>query len=627
MTGPGSAIGDATVSTTPFWRKRSVHLAFGALVIYIALACLIFWPTGPFDASRLPDGVVGDPDEMTWFLAWTPWALTHGHNIFLTHAIELPQGVNLANNTSVPFLGLLAAPITLTLGPIVTINLLLRLAVAASAAASYFVFRRWCSGETGPFLGGLIFGFSPALLSHLQTYGHLDLVFVPLIPIMVALVDEIVVRQRHSPLWIGALFGVVAAAQYLVSAELFADAVLLGVVGVLWLACSHPRLVKDHIRYALAAVGSGIVSFGVFAGYPIYLALFGPNHLVGPAQAVAHLQRFRTDLAEIIVPDARQLLFPNSLARLSSETLGPVLHAGGGAELGGYLGVPLLATAAALALLARRSGVIATASVLALVSFIASLGSRLQIAGHATEIPLPEVVLSKLPLFDNAVPARFSLFVALFVALVLAVGIDRSLARARSSKTRAITYGLVGLGVAASLVTLLPRVPVSKETPALPATLASAVRHLVPNHAVVLAYPYPDSPYAEAMLWQASDNFGFSLLGGYANVRTASGKGQIFPPLVQPAYVQELLGESETPPGGHSHYPLPQTVKDPAAVLCSFIRTNHVTAVVYQAYGQGAATVRSLFGQALATPTDQAAGLIVWNLAKSDACAISSTRR
>jgi hypothetical protein len=624
MTGPGSAVGDADTLAPPFWHRRSVHVALGALVVYVVLVCLIFWPIGPFDASRLPNGVLGDPDEMTWFVAWTPWALTHGHNLLFTHALDLPQGVNLANNTSVPFLGLLAAPITFAFGPIAAVNLLLRLAIAASATASYFVFRRWCAGEIGPFFGGLIFGFSPALLSHLHAYGHLDLVFVPLIPIMIALLDELVVRQRRSPVRVGVLLGIVAAAQYLVSAELLADAVLLGAIAICWLACRHPSQLKEHVRYALVGAAVGIVFFAVLAGYPIYLALFGPDHLRGPVQAISHLQIFRTDLAESVVPDARQLLFPHSLAQLSAATLGPVKRAGGSAELGGYLGLPLLVTTAAVAIAARRAAIVGLAALLALASFIASLGSRLQVAGHVTAVPLPEVVLAKLPLFDNVVPARFSIFVALFVALALAVGTDRVLAlEHRDQKMRFATFGLLLAGVGASVVTLVPHLPVSTETTALGPGVATAVHDLIPTGAVVLAYPYPQPPYAEAMLWQASDDFEFKLLGGYANVETAGNKGQIFPPLVEPAYIQEILSAAESPTG-RDHYPHPTSVSDPAAELCSFIRSNHVTTVVYQASGPGAASVRSLFNDALAKPTGEGAGLTVWVLGASKDCASTS---
>jgi hypothetical protein len=625
MSRPGDAVENSDDGLVAFWKRRSVHLAVGVLVVYAVIACVIFWPTGPLDSTNLPKGVLGDPDEMTWFLAWTPWALTHGHNILLSNAIDLPRGVNLANNTSVPLLGILATPFTLTLGPIATFNLLLRCALILSAGTSYFVFRRWCTGTTGPFLGGLLFGFSPALLSHLHTFGHLDLIFVPFLPALVALVDELVVRQRRSPVPIGLLLGLVAAAEYLVSAELFADAALLGAVTLVWLGARHHRLVRSHWRHLVIGLGAGLGGFLVIAGYPIYLALLGPNHLTGPVQAVAHLQRFRTDLAEIALPDPRQLLAPARLARLSTQTLSPMTKAGGAGELGGYLGVPLLITTAALGIRFRRVHVIGVAALLALSAFVASLGSRLQIAGHVTGVPLPELLLAKLPLFDNAVPARFSIFVALFVAMAFAIALDRFIHTGqRSTPMRIVTSGLVILGVGASVATLVPRIPVSKETTALPTALATAVHDLVPPGAVVLTYPYPESPYAQAMLWQANDDFRFTLLGGYANIQTPSGKGQIFPVLSQPAYVQEFLGAAES--GNRGHYPRPGATANPAAELCAFIQKNHVTAVLYQPYGPGAAAVRELFVSALAKPSSQAAGLSVWAVQATSTCDFSARR-
>ena len=84
------------------------------------IAVLAYWPVMPFDASKLPHLLgagAGDPAQMSWFLAWTPFALGHGLNPFFTNYIDYPLGVNLASNTSVPLLGLLAAPVTLRAGP------------------------------------------------------------------------------------------------------------------------------------------------------------------------------------------------------------------------------------------------------------------------------------------------------------------------------------------------------------------------------------------------------------------------------------------------------------------------------------------------------------------------------
>ncbi len=63
-----------------------------------------------------------DPGTYVWALASWPYAVLHGLNPFFTHLIFAPAGVNLvANDALAPGAGLIAAPITLTAGPMTTI--------------------------------------------------------------------------------------------------------------------------------------------------------------------------------------------------------------------------------------------------------------------------------------------------------------------------------------------------------------------------------------------------------------------------------------------------------------------------------------------------------------------------
>ena len=63
-----------------------------------------------------------DPDQFVWMLAWWPHAILDGANPFVTHAVWWPQGTNLAWDTSIPGLALLAAPVTLLGGPVLAYN-------------------------------------------------------------------------------------------------------------------------------------------------------------------------------------------------------------------------------------------------------------------------------------------------------------------------------------------------------------------------------------------------------------------------------------------------------------------------------------------------------------------------
>src|SRR6516225_3111849 len=82
-------------------------LAIGAAgAVYFVLACLAYWPASPLDTTRLAGCACGDPEQQTWFLAWTSYAVTHGHNPFLTGYLHAPMGANLAIDTSMPLLGI-----------------------------------------------------------------------------------------------------------------------------------------------------------------------------------------------------------------------------------------------------------------------------------------------------------------------------------------------------------------------------------------------------------------------------------------------------------------------------------------------------------------------------------------
>ena len=63
-------------------------------------------------------GLGADPKAFIWCFGWWPYAILHGQNPFVTHAIWAPSGVNLIWTTSVPGLALLFAPLTLIAGPV-----------------------------------------------------------------------------------------------------------------------------------------------------------------------------------------------------------------------------------------------------------------------------------------------------------------------------------------------------------------------------------------------------------------------------------------------------------------------------------------------------------------------------
>ena len=123
---------------------------------------------------------------MTWSLEWWPWALRHESvDPFYTHLLWAPAGFPTLWMTSIPIPALLAAPLTLTAGPLVAYNALMLTAVVLAAAAAFLLCYE-LTGLAAPVLGGLVFGLSPYMLGHTLSQ-HLDLTFVFPVPLLALL--------------------------------------------------------------------------------------------------------------------------------------------------------------------------------------------------------------------------------------------------------------------------------------------------------------------------------------------------------------------------------------------------------------------------------------------------------
>ena len=169
-----------TAGATGRWPARR-RLRAPALALLVYLACdLVIWRPGL--SLPLTVGVVGssrssDYQVMTWSLEWWPWAIWHGLNPLHTGLVWAPAGYPTPWMTSIPALALLAAPVTLVAGPLVSYNLLMLAAPPAAALACYRLCRELCHRFWPSLLGGFLFGFSPYVLGQ-AVAQHLNLVMV-----------------------------------------------------------------------------------------------------------------------------------------------------------------------------------------------------------------------------------------------------------------------------------------------------------------------------------------------------------------------------------------------------------------------------------------------------------------
>lgn len=580
---------------------------------YLGLALAAYWPLWPGDPSRLPVCSCADPVQATWFLGWIPYALGHLHNPFFTTLIDHPSGVNLAQNTEMPLLGLLTAPLSVAVSPVSSFNLVMFLAYPVSAASMYLVVRRFVATELPAALAGLLYGFSAYVVG--QGYGHPNLSFVPLPPVILLLLFELLVAQRKAPLRQGLLLGTAVAGQFLISPEVLATTAIVAALAVAVLAAARPRACT---RARLAHTACGLMAAGLLAAvvlaYPVWFLVAGPGRFHGAVQGAGN--PYRADLLGPVVPTPGELLAPASLKAVGFRFTGATFP-----ENGSYIGVVLLAACALLVARFRKSRWLVFLAVMALVSFVLSLGPGLVVDGHTTPVPLPFGLLVRLPLLENVLPSRFSLYQDAFVALVAGIGLDELLRSRRARRrqaagvaaTRRWALGNAGLAVSGvgALALLLPAWPLATTPTGVPALFATASR-AIPTGGVVLTYPFPVAPEDQAMLWQAVDGYRFSLLGGYALVPNAGGTVSPWPPELEPVSVQAALGYEAMGPNGYLLATAPDLGRALVADTRRYLMAHHVgTVVVDTSLGNHPERVVGLFRRAIG-PGRRVGNVVLW---------------
>ncbi len=592
-------------SPSPVAGRKWPQGAAAALVvvsIYVCLGILAFWPLFLGTSQRL-FGVSPDSVQAMWYLAWLPHALSAGTNPFFSHAMFEPIGINLAQNTEAPLLGLATVPLSLFMGPIARANLLMVLAMPLSASAGFFVLRKWQVWGPAAALGGLVYGFSAYSIGH--GLGHLQFIVLPFPP-LIAMTFVSILKREHRPFRLGVQLGLLAAAQFLCEPEIMASLVIVAGWGVLCAAICLPSQVASAARPVAEAFGVALAVAAVVLAYPIWMMLVGPQHY--------------TSVLESHYNDLLSFVNPGPLQRIS---LG--IHLSGiqivdTSEAGAYIGIPVLLVAVFFVWRSRRSPRMQIAAATLLGALVLSLGPHLVVDGRTTPMPLPFELFAHLPVLDNVVAGRFSLEVEACLAAILAFGVDdvqKSPFRSRrhgSSSWTGIGAAVCALVLAALVVTQFPRWPyASQPVQALP----PAIRSSIPSgNPLAITYPYGVWPFTEPMVWQAEDDFGFRLVGGYALHPDPLGGTTIDPnPLNPPdltVFLERLEAFSPYLRAFNPHL-TPQVV---SSALVQATRTTlhkyHVHVVIVDRTATGAAPAVDLFTRSLGPPTVSSQMFLLW---------------
>jgi hypothetical protein len=471
-------------------------------------------------------GNYGDTAQFSWVLTHAPWAIFQGETPLLSSRIEAPGGVNLMWNTSVPLLGILAAPVTFLGGPVLGYNIAIITALVANGFVCYLALSRFVSPRLPRLLASLFFAFSPYLVPHAA--GHLNLSSVFLVPVLLLLLHELLIRREWGVVKLGVLLGLTLSAQLLISEELVASEAMASAVGVLVLAALFPRRTVRAFREGLtgrilAVSGIAIGVALAITAYPLSVQFFGPRRL---SQGVIHkTQDFVTDLGQLWTP------IP-SLQWSAGLWDRPVPNFTGGAgEFNGYIGIPLMLVSLAIVMwLWRRRPLVRWAAVFACAMTVLSFGPYLHLNGRQTSVPMPWGIVQHVEPFGNLIPARLALYCHLGITVLVAVGVLELIRRTPRVRTVA-TMLVVGIPVALSVWPASPR---TAPIPMPEFFTSSAVSEEIPSDAITLILPMsaegigtPED--SAAMVWHGQARFAFPMMDGYWLSPSPTGGSQIGP--------------------------------------------------------------------------------------------------
>ena len=508
-------------------RRTPASPALWALVIYGAGAFLLTATAWRNPTNSWPGGCC-DPQQTIWFLRWAPYALAHHINPFVTFQLNTPDGVNLMWNASMVSLSIIVSPITLLFGPVIAYNVLISAGMALGGWFTYFAVRRYTTGVAGPMVAGAVYAFSPYTTQ--QSILHLQVAFTVLVPVFVLVLDSLFIRRTRSPWLLGVALGVLAAIQLLLFEEVLLTLVLFVVIGFIVLGWRRLNEVRDRVSAAVEAGGAALLTFAVLSAWPLYVQFLGPQRIHG---ALQNADDFSTDLLNILLPTQYQRVAPAAATAISQH------FSGLDGEATAYTGLPLLILLIAFVATHWRDIRVRTASIVAAAALILSFGPHLHIGGQSTGWPLPWWPIAQLPLAQNVLPARLSIYMWLGIAVLVAIAVEAAL-RAQTWRRVIAALGVVVVSLAAIVPAGLGAWPADT-----PAFFTNWSRLGIPDTSVVLIAPFfRDGAGASPMLWTATAGAGVHMPEAYAYIPNPAGMPTYGPPANDLSQIMEQIQDT-----------------------------------------------------------------------------------
>src|SRR3989339_156421 len=186
------------------WNRLKIqyhHLS--VFLIYFSLSVFLTWPLA-FNLESVILGGPGDASGGAWGI-WSGFIATHK-----TELLSAPFGITLAQASVQPLYDLLSVFSGMAFGAVKGYNLFALLSYPLTAVALFFFIEHALKNRLAAFVGGMIFGFCPAVVVH-GSGGHIGFSFNLLIPLfLLSLFNNRLKRTVFSAAFGGAVLALIS---------------------------------------------------------------------------------------------------------------------------------------------------------------------------------------------------------------------------------------------------------------------------------------------------------------------------------------------------------------------------------------------------------------------------------
>jgi hypothetical protein len=392
---------------SPSWIARGAPCG-----LYVVCAVLVSYPLVRELGKVLP-GVAGDCAGFLWSMDtfWTHVAA--GESPWYTRRILFPVGANMAYSVSLPLFALGAWPFLDHL--MLYADLLTFASLVAAAFGMMLLVRALVADDGAAAIAGLLYGFSPTLLSFLYAGQVPQLAAAAMIPYGVLAVIRFMRGARTA-----ALVAASAAAWAVAVTQVYTTAAFLVIVLIVGAVLVRRCLTVAHVRRAAVALAANLVLAWTVVHW--VLPAVDPGEYTGSGYGFTSTGV--VNLANLVIPSASNPLLGSLEVRAFDRNNGDVRSY--------FLGWSILALAIGTAIALRRDPEIRALGLAGLAVLLLACGSAIHLGSRvlADHDRTPFEWLARLPYFGLLdTPRRLVVGTAFAVAALAGCGLAR-LARA-----------------------------------------------------------------------------------------------------------------------------------------------------------------------------------------------------